>query len=59
MNVILVTGEKVSKQFIFFVCPKPLAKGRALRFSIESPSFSFLFELHLQPIDLQLGGKST
>jgi hypothetical protein len=59
MDVILVTGEKVSKKFIFSFCLKPLATRRALYLSILPSGFSFFFKTHLQPIGLQPGGKST
>lgn len=59
MDVILVTGEKVSKKSMFSLCLKPLATRRALYLSIVQSGFSFFFKTHLQPIGLQLGGKST
>ena len=55
MDVILVTGEKVSKKSIFSFCLKPLATSLALYLSIVPSGFSFFLSTHLQPIDLQRG----
>ena len=54
-----MTGEKVSKKSMFSLCLKPLATRRALYLSIVPSGFSFFFKIHLQPIGLQPGGKST
>ena len=59
MDVILVTGEKVSKNSRPSSCLKPFATSLALYFSIEPSGFNFFLKTHLQQIVLQLGGKST
>src|SRR3954466_6385009 len=59
MDVILVTGEKVSQKSTFSRCLKPLATRRALYLSIVPSGFSFFFKTHLQLIGLHPGGKST
>src|SRR4030066_1000899 len=59
MDVIRVTGEKVSKKSIFSLCVKPLATRRALYLSTVPSGFIFFLSIHLQPIGLQPGGKST
>ncbi|CAL0303026.1 unnamed protein product [Lupinus luteus] len=59
MDVILVTGEYVSKKSTFSLCLKPLATRRALYLSTVPSGFSFFFNTHLQPIGLQPGGKSA
>ena len=57
MDVILVTGEKLSKRPSS--CLKPFATSLALYLSIEPSGFNFFRKTHLQPIVLQPGGKST
>ena len=59
MDVILVTGEKVSKNSRPSSCLKPFATSLALYLSIEPSGFNFFLKTHLQPIVLQPGGKST
>ena len=59
MDVILVTGENVSKKSISSFCLKPLATSLASNFSIVPSGFNFLLSIHLHPIVLQPGGKST
>ena len=59
MNVILVIGEKVSKNSRPSNCLKPLATSLTLYLSIDSSGFNFLCKTHLHPIVLQSGGKST
>ena len=59
MDVILVTGEKVSKNSRPSSCLKPFATGLALYLSIDPSGFNFLLKTHLEPIVLQPGGKST
>ena len=58
MDVILVTGEKVSKNSRPSSCLKPFATSLAL-LSIDPSGFNFFRKTHLQPIVLQPGGKST
>lgn len=58
MDVILVTGEKVSKKSIFSLCLKPLATRQALYLSIVPSGFSLFFKIYLQLISLQPVGKS-
>ena len=55
MDVILVTGEKVSKKSMFSFCLEPFATSRALYLSIAPSGFNFFLNTHLQPIDLQPG----
>ena len=59
MDVILVIGEKVSKNYRPSSCLKPFATSLALNLPIEPSGFNFLLKTHLQPIVLQPGGKST
>ena len=59
MDVILVTEEKVSKNYRHSSCLKPFATSLALYLSIEPSGFNFFLKTHLQPIVLQPGGKST
>lgn len=56
MDVILVTGEKVSKKSIFSLCLKPLAIRRTFYLSVVSSGSSFFFKTRLQLNGLQLGG---
>ena len=50
MDVILVTGEKVSKKSISAFCLKPFATSLALNVSIVPSGLSFFLRTHLQPI---------
>ena len=59
MDVILVTGEKVSKNSRPSSCLNSFATSLALYLSIEPSGFNFFLKTHLQPIVLQPGGKST
>ena len=59
MDVILVTGEKVSKYSRPSSCLKSFATSLALYLSIDPSGFSFFRKTHLQPIILQPGDKST
>jgi hypothetical protein len=59
MDVILVTGEKVSKKSSLAFCLKPFATSLALNLSILPSSLSFFLRTHLQPMVLQPGGNST
>ena len=49
----------MSKKYIFPLCVKPLATRQALYLSTVPSGFSFFFKIHLEPIGLQPGGKST
>ena len=59
MDVIPVTGEKVSKKSTFSLCQNPLTMSHALYFSTMPSGFNFFLRIHLQPIVLHPGGKST
>ena len=59
MDVILVTGEKVSKNSRPSSCLKPLATSLSLYLSTDPSDFKFLHKTYLHPIVLQPGGKST
>lgn len=56
MDVILITGEKVSKNSRPSSCLKPFSTSLALYFSTDSSDFNFLRKTHLHPIVLQPGG---
>ena len=59
MDVILVTGEKVSKKFRPSSCLKLFTISLALYLSIDPSGYDFFRKTHLQPIILQPDGKST
>ena len=59
IDVILVIGENVSKKSRSAFCLKPFTTSLALNLSIDPYSFNFFLRTHLQPMVLQLGGRST
>ena len=59
IDVILVTGENISKKSRWAFCLKPFATSLALNLSIDPFGFNFFLRTHLQPMVLQLGGRST
>ena len=59
IDVILVTGEKVSKKSRSAFCLKPFTTSLALNLSIDPSGFKFFLRTHLQPMVLQPGGRST
>ena len=59
IDVILVTGENVSKKSRSAFYLKPFATSLALNLSIDPSSFKFFLRTHLQPTVLQPGGRST
>ena len=59
MDVILVTGEKVSKKSRLPFCLKPFATSLVLNFSTVPSGWSFFFRTHLQPMVVQPDGNSS
>ena len=59
MDVILMTSEKVSKKFTFSLCLNSFATSCALYFSLVPLGYNFFLRIHLQPIVIYPGGKST
>ena len=58
INVIIVDGEKISRNSRPSSCLKPFATKLALYLSIDL-GYNVFLQTHLQTIDLLLGGKST